>query len=333
MAKRKRLTPANPLYLGDAPAPETKSLLRAAPIADVARDAATSHAAAEMAETLQKARAEGRMIVPLALAEIQFDHLVRDRIIVEDDEMEALVNSLRDRGQQTPIEVVELPRGGYGLISGWRRCQALIQLGRDEVLALIRRPETAAEAYQAMVEENEIRVGLSYFERARIVAKAAEEGVYRSEKEALLDLFRAASRPKRSKIGGFLPIVHHLSSVLQFPQALSERGGLALGRALEEDAGLGARLQAALRAARADTPEAEAEVIAAAMEPPQPAPRNTVPDPAPPAPAPGAAEDRRGREVAPGIWLRTAANGDITLSGPGLTPEKRAALKRWLAEK
>ena len=50
-----------------------------------------------------------------------------------------------------------------------------------------------------MVEENEIRVGLSYYERARIVAKAVAQGVFETEKQALQRLFHTASRPKRSK--------------------------------------------------------------------------------------------------------------------------------------
>jgi ParB family chromosome partitioning protein len=44
------------------------------------------------------------------------------------------------------------------------------------VLALIRRPETSADAYLAMVEENEIRAGISFYERARLAAEAAKLG-------------------------------------------------------------------------------------------------------------------------------------------------------------
>ena len=124
------------------------------------------------------------MVLSLPLADIQLDYLVRDRTLVDDAEMTALMDSLRARGQQTPVEVADLGGGRYGLISGWRRCQALARLAQETgedrfgtVLALLRRPEDASDAYLAMVEENEIRVGLSYFERARIVAKAAENGV------------------------------------------------------------------------------------------------------------------------------------------------------------
>ena len=51
-----------------------------------------------------------------------------------------------------------------------------------------------------MVEENEIRADLSFFERARIVRRAVEGGVFGSEKQALQSLFSAASYAKRSKI-------------------------------------------------------------------------------------------------------------------------------------
>ena len=100
---------------------------------------------------------------------------MRDRIAVAPDDLAALTESLRARGQQTPIEVVDLGGGQYGLISGWRRISALRAL-LDEtgeaqfatVLALLRQPADASAAYVAMVEENEIRIGLSYYERARL---------------------------------------------------------------------------------------------------------------------------------------------------------------------
>ncbi|WP_299794048.1 ParB N-terminal domain-containing protein [uncultured Marivita sp.] len=273
MAKRKRLTPANPSYL-DAPAPETKSMFsapRAAPIADVARDASASAALNELTDTMARARDEGRMVVQLPLDQIVLDHLVRDRVVVEEDAMQTLVASLRNRGQQTPIEVMQLGEGRYGLISGWRRCKALSILAQETqdaaptVLALLRRPEEASDAYLAMVEENEIRVDLSYFERARIVAKAVEEGVFATERTALQELFRAASRAKRSKIGSFLPVVRALDGYLRFPHALSERLGLGLAQALTDDPGFADALQARLAAADSQTPEAETALLIKAL--------------------------------------------------------------------
>ena len=270
MAKRKRLTPANPAFL-DTPAPETKSMFSTAPIADVARDASSTAALNELSDTLTKARDEGRMVVELPLHEIEINHLVRDRLVVDETEMRALRMSLRSRGQQTPIEVVALPEGRYGLISGWRRCQALAQIAKEDhdntptVLALLRKPEEASDAYLAMVEENEIRVDLSYFERARIVSKAVEEGVFGMERTALQMLFKSASRAKRSKIGSFLPVVRALDGHLRFPHVLSERLGLSLAQALTEDAGFTETVQARLAAAEIDSAEAETAVITQAL--------------------------------------------------------------------
>jgi len=96
--------------------------------------------------------------------------------IADTAEMEALKTSLSAHGQRTPIEVEDLgqePDGShrFGLISGWRRLTALKALyaetGEDRfgrVLALLRKPHDRADAYISMVEENEIRAGLSYYD-------------------------------------------------------------------------------------------------------------------------------------------------------------------------
>lgn len=277
MAKRKRLTPPNPAFL-DTPAPETKSMFTAsgsgpssAPIADVARDASASAALNELTDTMARARDEGRMVVQLPLDQIEVDYLVRDRLVVDETEMRTLKMSLRSRGQQTPIEVMQLGDARYGLISGWRRCKALSLIAEEDreyeptVLALLRKPEEASDAYLAMVEENEIRVDLSYFERARIVSKAVEEGVFAMERTALQELFRSASRAKRSKIGSFLPVVRALDGHLRFPHVLSERLGLGLAQALTDDAGFTDTLHAALAQADADSADAETAVLVKAL--------------------------------------------------------------------
>jgi ParB-like chromosome segregation protein Spo0J len=304
--------------LAQASEPRTRPL-GTPPIASVAGDASASAALAEVSGALASARDEGRLVQRIPLGEIDAAHLVRDRLPAEDEAMQSLVESLRARGQQTPIEVVELGEGRYGLISGWRRLTALKRL-RDETgedrfaaaLALLRRPAEAADSYVAMVEENEIRVGLSYYERARIVLRSVEEGVYPTRKAALQSLFAAASRAKRSKIKSFVPVVEALDGVLRFPTEIGERLGLRLGKALEEDAAVAGRLRAAL----ADpAPDAAAELarLAAAAAAPGPAP----------APEPGT-------EAAPGIRLARAGNR-ITLAGPGVDAALAEALAAWLA--
>ena len=65
----------------------------------------------EVTEELQAARVEGRLVQRLPLAAIEADHLVRDRIADNPEERLALQASIRARGQQTPVEVVDLGSG------------------------------------------------------------------------------------------------------------------------------------------------------------------------------------------------------------------------------
>lgn len=375
MAKRKRLTPPNPVFHDNAtPALPGPFAARNAPIADVAREAAGSAAFDELAQTLTRAREEGRMVLPLPLDAVQLDHLVRDRLAVDDAEMTALMDSLRARGQQSPIEVADLGDNGpgprYGLISGWRRCQALRRLHTETndpkfatVLALLRRPDQASDAYRAMVEENEIRVGLSYFERARIVAKSVEQGVFETQKQALQQLFQSASRPKRSKIGSFLVIVDALDGHLRFPQSIGERAGLALSHALEDDATLAPRLRAVLQSDPAPDATAEQALLSAALSPkaggkvggkigggtapnaditaiaalpqpdPHPLPADTIPDAPPQPPAPQPESDLDEFERAPNVRVWPGPdNTTLVLTGPGISPALHRALEHWLAK-
>jgi hypothetical protein len=56
----------------------------------VAHDAASTNAMAEVIQTLTEARNEGRLIQRLSLYKIDAEHLVRDRIAADPDEMDVL---------------------------------------------------------------------------------------------------------------------------------------------------------------------------------------------------------------------------------------------------
>ena len=352
MAKRKRLTPPQPGFLdGPAPAPEVKSWPARPPIAQVAGDSAATAALGELAAELESARAEGRLARLLPLAEVDESHLVRDRLAVEGDALDELVASLRARGQRTPIEVVdkgdgEAPR--YGLISGWRRLSALRILAAEDaafarVAAIVRAPETASEAYLSMVEENEIRLGLSYYERARIVVKALEQGVYRDKGTALRTLFGNVSRAKRSKIGTFMEVVEALDGSLRFPAALGERFGLRLARHLHRP-GLTDALRAALAEASPATADAEFDIIISVLDGPVPAPeagdvpeRDGAGSALPPAaePAPFRSETPLPPDAPPLPPTRPAVAAELAgdrliLTGPGVDADLLAALDAWL---
>jgi hypothetical protein len=364
MAKRKRLI----LDLADPPAPglqddphqgrapETKAHLPpgfAPPIAQVAGDAAASAALADLAATVAAARADGRLLQRLPLGAVEIDHLVRDRLAADPEELDGLVASIRAHGQRTPIEVADLGQGRYGLISGWRRMLALARLAEADaafgsVLAMVRRPAHAAEAYVAMVEENEVRAGLSYWERARIAARAADLGVFADDRTALRRLFASASRSRRSKIGAFLGVVRALDGILRFPAALGERQGLDLAQALAEGRVTPDRLATALRIADPQSAETEQVILSIQLAPvPQdaaPPPADSVArdvsrakhrarqNPGPAAPRPGQHAELR-TELRPGVFLTVSGfvSPTLTLSGPGVDQAFRERLESWVA--
>ncbi len=315
MAKRKRLSPALIGGGDQGLARDTETYRDRPPIAHVAADAADQAAFEDVARALTEAREEGRLIVKLPLTAIETDHLVRDRIAFDDDEMAALKASLETRGQQVPIEVVPLEaEGRYGLISGLRRVMALGQIGATEVLALVRRPESSAEAYLAMVEENEIRAGVSFYERARLAFEAARLNLYDSPQEAISHLFAGASPAKRSKIGSFVTVHRALGEGLRFPAAIPERVGLALAKALAADPDFAADLLAQLDQAAPATAEAERQVIEAALS------RGRGAKPAPKATP---------EEIRSGLFAERG-RGRLILSGPSLTDDLKEALLGWL---
>lgn len=328
-----RIVPAgNTAHLPDARAGDSvpraeQGFAAAAPIARVAADAAAGAALEEMAETLRAAREERRLVLALALDAVAPDHLARDRIPVEDEEMVALKESIRAHGQRTPVEVIPLgqTRGSalpYGLVSGWRRLAALKALHAETgdedfatVRALVLKSESAEAAYVAMVEENEIRVGLSYYERARVAARATERGVFPDEGAALRALFASASRPKRSRIGAFIALYRELDGCLRFPQAIPERLGLRLVDRLRE--GQGPAIAAVLDQEAPADAEAELALLDRLSRPKQSSARSRPEE----------------AEIRPGVSFavrRGRGGATLTLKGRGVTPALEAEIRALL---
>jgi ParB family transcriptional regulator, chromosome partitioning protein len=357
MAKRKRLTPAQPNYFNaTGRAPEVKSMpgpdfaaSPPAPIAQVAGEAATLAALDEVTGALRDARTQGRLIEALPLAAINATHLVRDRLVQDDDDMDALVASLRARGQQTPIEVTALSDvasgPAYGLISGWRRLTALNRLygetGEDRfatIKALVIAPDSAQDAYLAMVEENEIRADLSLYERARIALRAAREGVFPTPRHAVLALFGSVSRAKRSKIGTFVTLVEALEYVLMHPTAIPEKLGLKLSAALAADDDLARKITDRLTAESPQSAAEELRILSRAVTPPRATPIADAGTSA----APASKSDSVASvstplalgEVVPGLTLHFDRRHKprIELSGTRVDTALYHALKAWLAD-
>lgn len=306
MAKRKRLE--LPVIEPVSKEMEPLSAPRARmPIADVAGDTAGRAALEEVAREMTAAETEGRVVRKLPVAAIDIHHLSRDRMVMDEDEMAALTASIKARGQQTPVEVLPLGDGRYGLISGLRRVAALSELGHETVLAFVRRPEGSRDAYQAMVEENEIRAGLSFYERAHIAKAAVGQGVYPDVRSAVAGLFVHAAPAKRSKISKFVTICEALGDVLRFPAAIPEHLGFALAQALEADGRLAGRIAKALEKAAAEDAAAERRVLEKALKTPATSAREAL---------------------APGLTWQARA-GRAVLSGKALDAEFLEALKAF----
>jgi len=101
----------------------------------------------------------------------------------------------------------------------------------ETIRAVLRTPATDADRFAAMVEENEVRQQLSHFERGRIAALSAQQGVFANTEAAVAALFPVASKAKRSKIRSFAMIFEELGDILEFPEALREKDGLRIASA------------------------------------------------------------------------------------------------------
>ncbi|GHF06149.1 chromosome partitioning protein ParB [Aliiroseovarius zhejiangensis] len=230
-----------------------------APIAQVAAEAARESQVLDAetrsltardkadAEAHRTAHDKGLVMVEVPLDQIDSDDMVRDRITMDEADMDELRASIRQNGLRLPVELYELiePNEGrkYGIISGYRRVLAmrgLLAATGDQkyasIKALIKLPDTLPAAFVAMVEENEVRADLSHFERGRIAAISAQSGIFDTLEDAVNQLFSAASKAKRSKVRSFALVFEALGDMLTFPESLSERQGLRLASALRAGA-------------------------------------------------------------------------------------------------
>ena len=234
---------------------------------------------------------------------------------------------MRQRVQQTPVDVTDLGEGRWGRFSGCRRLVALRRLfaeTRDtrfaHILALPRAAEAVGCSYVAMVEESEIRVGLSFYERTWIVVRSVEAGVFDTQKQALQNLFSAASYAQRSKVKSVIPVVEALDGPPHFPSHNPERTGLALSRAVTDDAGFAPRPIGHLHASAPATLDADAAELAlmfrkgAGKKDSKHAEKALISE-----------------EIAPGVMLCRVGRG-VVFEGQGVDAAFVARLTEWLRD-
>ena len=308
-----------------------------APIAQVSADAAMLGAGEPAqqkldrldAEVLRAAKEKGLLIAEIPTDQINADAMVRDRASLSQEELDELKTSIRKHGLRMPVEVFADDDGGYNLLSGYRRLMAVRGLaefpsntGYDKIIALVRPKADTAEAFVAMVEENEVRSNLSHFERGRIAVVAAQQGAYANTEAAIAALFQSGSPAKRSKVKSFAEVFEMLGDMLSFPERLSERRGLRLANALRQ--GAEKRLREVLAGGDAKTADEEWSLIEVVVDEVEQGPQKVA---------------RRGRKKLPpvsgwdgddtlhlssGISLRKERDSQgfvIRMTGPGLSTD------------
>lgn len=92
----------------------------------------------------------------------------------DEDSLQALADSLGERGVLQPVLVRPAGGGGYELVAGERRWRAALIAGLKSVPAIVREHEDA-EALEAALVENMAREDLNPIEEARACAALVEE--------------------------------------------------------------------------------------------------------------------------------------------------------------
>ncbi|MFN4156755.1 MAG: ParB/RepB/Spo0J family partition protein [Paracoccaceae bacterium] len=163
----------------------------------------------------------------IPIAEIDAGALPRDRRVMAEDDITILQDSIRESGLRQPVEVFAHPSPKspfpYGLISGFRRLTAVTRLGHTTVPAFVRTPETFDQAFAEMVGENEIRVQISPWEKARLVQTAVDGFYYPTPDAAIAALFPMLSRQSHYRMRGHVDVIEALGGLLTTPEQLSSR--------------------------------------------------------------------------------------------------------------
>ncbi len=216
--------------------------------------------------------------------------LSRDRTGLDPEPMTELENSIATTGLRQPIEIFPLATPyetfTHGLLSGYRRLFAFRQLhertAQDRfatIPAFIRPRADLGPAMAAMVEENEIRAGISPYERGLVCVKARDMGAFGSIEEAVEGLYPSVSRAKRIRIGMFGFFAEQIGGFFRCPEKLSERQIERLVRTVT--GGFGDVLRTALEESSITDPDHQWKLVQPIVEEAEETARNPEPPRAP----------------------------------------------------
>ncbi|MEK0083965.1 ParB/RepB/Spo0J family partition protein [Benzoatithermus flavus] len=149
------------------------------PISEQVREVAraTGEAYEDLKAEMERAAAEGRLVIEVEPAEITDSaHRDRDERAFGDAAFLELVASIRDEGQIAPVALRRLPQGGYETVFGHRRVRACRTLGR-KVRAVVLEGDDKA-LVRRMLIENAVRRDLSPIEKAKAWQRLLASGLF-----------------------------------------------------------------------------------------------------------------------------------------------------------
>lgn len=182
----------------------------------VVREIDALAAKAEAAREIEARLTAGEIVVDLDPSEIDAS-FVADRLSQDDDEFQALVQALRERGQDSPVLVRRHPsdENRYQIAFGHRRVRAANILGR-KVRAVVKQL-TDRDLVLAQGQENSARANLSFIEQALFARRLEDLG---HDRETIM-----------SALGVDKTVVSRMISVAsKLPTPLIEAIGAARGR-------------------------------------------------------------------------------------------------------
>ena len=170
--------------------------------ADTERAIANAEAEKEAAEAKQERR-RGRprkppppMVSPIGETKVQ--HIPIDELDLDDETFMfraalrtgELKNSILAHGQQMPIVVLGRSRGQrkYRVISGFRRANAIREIGWDTVAAIVRTDLDDEAAFRASVLENTARKTYTDLDKAYVMKTLQDRGMGSEEVATLMGL-------------------------------------------------------------------------------------------------------------------------------------------------
>ncbi len=169
-------------------------------------------------------------------AEIDDTALPRDRSVIDPAALDELAASILTRGLRLPVELYATETG-YALVSGYRRLMAVRRLEARHgdrfatIPALVRPAESLIDGFARVVEENDIRQGLTPWDRGRTLIVARDSGAGTLD-AAMAKLYPHADRRKRSRLRILAEVVDAMDGWLETPELWSENRLLRLGAVL-----------------------------------------------------------------------------------------------------